>query len=34
MLEIIVPETELFDERTQEFIYIKEQKLKLETVFS
>lgn len=30
MLEIIVPETELFDERTQEFIYIKEQKLKLE----
>lgn len=30
MLEIIVPETELFDNRTYTFIYIKEQKLKLE----
>ena len=30
MLTIIVPETELFDSETQEFIYIKEQKLTLE----
>lgn len=30
MLEIIVPETELFDNKTQTFINIKEQKLKLE----
>ena len=30
MLDIIIPETELFDERTMQFTYIKEQKLTLE----
>lgn len=30
MLEIIVPETELFDNKTSTFINVKEQKLKLE----
>lgn len=30
MLDIIIPETELFDERTMQFTYSKEQKLTLE----
>ncbi len=30
MLDVIIPETELFDERTMQFTYTKEQKLTLE----
>lgn len=30
MLDIIIPETEYFDERTMEFVYSKEQKITLE----
>lgn len=30
MLEIVIPETEMWDERTQTFVYTKEQTLRLE----
>lgn len=30
MLDIIIPEMELFDEKTMQFVYLKEQKLTLE----